>query len=90
MMRVSKALGSVMVAALVLMASASGSAAGDESLLELKCQNGDVTVTAVSPWHTNKEAPWKWDKGSKVEVNEHHAKFKGERCEGGSPTGLLC
>ncbi len=85
MMRVSKALGSVVAAALVLagVTLTSGSnAAGDEALVNVSCQNGNVTATAASPWHTNKDAPWKWDKGSKVELNEHHAKFKGDKCEG--------
>jgi DUF4097 and DUF4098 domain-containing protein YvlB len=85
MMRVSKVLGSVVASAFVLaavVASAPSQAGGDESLVELKCVNGNVTVTAAKPWHTNKEAPWKWDKGSKIEVNDQHAKFKGDKCEG--------
>lgn len=84
-MRVSKRAGFLVAAALVtsgLTLSAGSRAGGDESLLNVSCKNGDVTVTAVAPWHTNKEAPWKWDKGSKLEVNEHHAKFKGDKCEG--------
>ena len=43
---------------------------------------GAVTVTAASPWHTNDKAPWKWDKGNKVKVDEHAATFKGDKCEG--------
>jgi predicted dehydrogenase len=85
MMRVSKALGSFAAAALVIagVTTSSGSrASGDEALLDVSCTNGNVTVTAKSPWHTNKEAPWKWDKGDKVEVNEHHAKFHGAACTG--------
>lgn len=84
-MRVSMAQGSFVVAALAIagVATSSGSqAAGDEGLLSVSCKSGDVTVTAASPWHTNKDAPWRWDKGSKVEVNEHHAKFHGDKCEG--------
>lgn len=85
MMRVSKVLGSVVASALVIAAvtaSSSSGAAGDESLVDVKCVNGNVTVTAAKPWHTNKEAPWKWDKGTKIVVNDEHAKFKGDKCEG--------
>jgi hypothetical protein len=92
MMRVSKVLGSFVAVSIVIagVAMSSGSqAAGDESLLNVSCKNGDVTVTAAAPWHTNKEAPWKWDKGSKVEVNEHHAKFHGAKCEG-SVKAFIC
>lgn len=84
-MRVSKVLGSVVASALVLAAvtaSSPSGAGGDESLVNVSCQNGNVTVTAAKPWHTNKEAPWKWDKGTKISVDDEHAKFKGDKCEG--------
>jgi hypothetical protein len=85
MMRASKVLASV-VAALVgvvaLSASTESRAGGDEELVNVKCESGAVTATAKAPWHTNDKAPWKWDKGDKVSVDEHAAKFKGAKCEG--------
>jgi len=84
-MRLSKILGSVIAVgvALVAMATTSASrAGGDEELLSVACAGGNVTVTANKPWHTNDKAPWKWDKGDKVSVDEHAAKFKGAKCEG--------
>ena len=84
MMRVSKALGSfvAMAAAIVAITATTQSRAGDEDLLSVSCAGGDVTVTAKDPWHTNKAAPWKWDKGEKKSVDDHSAKFKGAKCEG--------
>ena len=84
-MRVSKVLGSFVAvgAALVAISATTESrAGGDEELLNVACSGGAVTVTAKAPWHTNDKAPWKWDKGDKVSVDEHAAKFKGAKCEG--------
>ncbi|WP_394845019.1 hypothetical protein LZC95_49205 [Pendulispora brunnea] len=64
------------------MTTSSPSRAGDESLVQASCSGGAVTVTAVKPWHANKAAPWKWDKGAKVSVDDDAAKFKGDKCEG--------
>ena len=84
MMRVSKALVTVVAAAAAIVAvtTSSPSRAGDESLVQVSCSGGVVTVTAAKPWHPNKEAPWKWDKGNKVSVDDAAAKFKGDKCEG--------
>ena len=84
MMRVSKVLGSIVAvgAALVAMSATTESRAGDEELINVSCAGGAVTVTAKAPWHTNDKAPWKWDKGDKVSVDDHAAKFKGAKCEG--------
>lgn len=83
-MRLSKALGSLVAVtvAIVAMTATTESRAGDEELVAVSCASGDVTVTAKAPWHTNKAAPWKWDKGDKTSVDEHAAKFKGAKCEG--------
>lgn len=83
-MRVSKVLGSIVAvgAALVAISATTESRAGDEELVNVSCSGGAVTVTAKAPWHTNDKAPWKWDKGDKVSVDEHAAKFKGAKCEG--------
>jgi hypothetical protein len=84
MMRVSKILGSLLAvgAALVAISSTSESRAGDDELVSISCSGGQVTATAKTPWHTNDKAPWKWDKGEKVSVDDHAAKFKGAKCEG--------
>lgn len=84
MMRMSKVLGSLVAvgAALVALSATTESRAGDEELLNVTCSGGAVTVTAKAPWHTNDKAPWKWDKGDKVSVDDHAAKFKGAKCEG--------
>ena len=84
MMRVSKVLGSFIAvgAALVAISATTESRAGDEELVNVSCAGGAVTVTAKAPWHTNDKAPWKWDKGDKVSVDDHAAKFKGAKCEG--------
>lgn len=83
-MRVSKFLGSVVAVGLAVAAVtlSTESRAGDESLLTVTCNGGEVSVSAAKPWHTNDKAPWKWDKGDKVSVDEHAAKFKGAKCEG--------
>lgn len=84
MMRMSKVLGSLVAvgAALGALSATTESRAGDEELLNVTCSGGAVTVTAKAPWHTNDKAPWKWDKGDKVSVDDHAAKFKGAKCEG--------
>ena len=83
-MRMSKVLGSVLAvaAALVAFSTTSASQAGAEELVSVSCAGGAITATAKAPWHTNDKAPWKWDKGDKVSVDEHAAKFKGAKCEG--------
>ena len=82
-MPVSKSTGSLLViAALAILATAASALAGDEQLVSASCKAGEVTVTAKAPWHPNAKAPWKWDKGTKVSVDERAAKFKGEKCEG--------
>ena len=83
-MRVSKMLGSLVAVgvALVAVSATTESRAGDEELVSVSCAGGTVTATAKAPWHTNDKAPWKWDKGDKVSVDDHAAKFKGAKCEG--------
>jgi hypothetical protein len=86
MKRVSKALGSIVAVGIVItaMSTSSSSAAGDESLLSVSCSGGAATVTPSKPWHVNKEAPWKWDKGKfdKDGSSDTAAKLKGDKCEG--------
>ena len=72
-MRVSKFLGSVLAVAAVLVAA---------TAVSVSCKGGEVEVKAAAPWHTNKEAPWKWDKGSITSKDEHAVKGKGDKCEG--------
>jgi hypothetical protein len=85
-MRVSKVLGSIvaaLAAVVALTASSESRAGGDEDLVSVSCSSGNVTVSAKAPWHANEKAPWKWDKGDKVSVDEKSgAKFKGAKCEG--------
>ena len=83
-MRVSKVFGAVLaVAAFVaLTATTESRAGGDEELVQITCKNGDLTAAAKAPWHTNDKAPWKWDKGDKVSLDQHAAKFHGAKCEG--------
>lgn len=84
-MRVSKVLCSLVagLAAVVALSTTTESrAGGDEELVNVQCGGGVLTATGKSGWHTNAKAPWKWDKGEKVSVDEHHAKFKGAACEG--------
>ncbi len=92
-MRLQKILASVTAVAAVALAtvtlSTPSSAGGDEALLNVACAKGDVTVTAVAPWHTNPAAPWKWTDGSKVSVDEHGAKFHGAACTG-TVSAFIC
>ncbi len=85
-MRLPKVLVSVSTLAAVgltvLTLATPSKASGDQDLLKVACTGGDVTVTAVAPWHTNPEGPWKWDKGTKVSVDKDGAKFKGAACTG--------
>jgi hypothetical protein len=69
-------------AVVALTATSESRAGGDEDLLDISCKNGDVTASAKAPWHTNDKAPWKWDKGDKVSLDQHAAKFHGAKCEG--------
>jgi hypothetical protein len=69
-------------AALVSLSTTSARAGGDEELVNVACKAGEVTVTAKAPWHTNDQAPWKWDKGDRVSLDKAAAKFKGAKCEG--------
>lgn len=85
MMRVSKVLGSLVAVGVAIVAVAvttESRAGGDEELVSVSCAGGKVTASGKAPWHTNKDAPWKWDKGNKVSVDEHTAKFEGAKCEG--------
>ena len=84
MMRVSK-LGSIVAVAVALVAltATSQSSADDANLAKLTCTQGNVTVTSGDPaYHLNTEAPWKWDKGTKVMLSESQAKFHGDACTG--------
>jgi len=56
--------------------------ASDADLVIATCSSGAVTVTAKSPWHTNPQGPWAWDKGSVVSKDQRQVKFKGSKCEG--------
>ena len=90
-MRMSKVLGSLLAVgvALVAFSTTSSSQAGDDELVTVACAGGALTATAKAPWHTNDKAPWKWDKGDKVSLDEHAAKFKGAKCEG-SVKAFIC
>ena len=84
-MRLSKGLGFGVAAAVAIAAvtlSTESRAGGDADLVKVGCTGGAVEVSATAPWHVNKDAPWKWDKGDKVSLDEHAAKFKGAKCEG--------
>lgn len=93
-MRVSKVLGSLLAVgvAVVALTATTESRAGDEELLDVKCKEGKVSVTAKGTWYVNDKAPWKWDKGTKKSVtsgdHEKHgpdhgkAEFEGAKCEG--------
>jgi hypothetical protein len=54
-----------------------------EPRLEVACINGVVTVSvAANGWHPNELAPWKWDAGRRVAVDERLARFLGAACTG--------
>lgn len=85
MMRVSKVLGSLLAVGVALVAVTA--TAGDEELVNVSCSGGAVSVKPSDKakndgWHLNDKAPFKWDKGDKVSVDQHEAKFKGAKCEG--------
>jgi hypothetical protein len=84
-MRVSKILGSLLAVGVALVATTAATesrAGGDEDLLGVTCDGGNVTVSVKAPWHANKEAPWKWDKGEKKKLEESKVTFSGAKCEG--------
>ncbi|MBX3228214.1 MAG: hypothetical protein KIT84_26685 [Labilithrix sp.] len=70
------------VAVIALTTTTESRAGGEEEFVKVTCSGGDVTAVGKAPWHTNAEAPWKWDKGEKLSVNGEVAKFKGAKCEG--------
>jgi hypothetical protein len=81
-MRVTKVLGSLVavLTALVAITATTESRAGDEELVNATCAGGNLVVTGKSGWHPNAQAPWKWDGGAKLTLDEHQAKFAG--CKG--------
>lgn len=91
-MRVSKVLGTVVAVAVALvgLTATSESTADDANLAKLTCAGGNVTVTSGdAAYHLNIEAPWKWDKGTKVSLSEAQAKFHGDACTG-TVSAYLC
>jgi hypothetical protein len=92
MMR-AKILGTVVAAfaAIVAMTATTESRAGDESLVNVTCAGGNLTATAKDGWHVNPKAPWKWDQGTKVSVDDTTAKFKGNSTTcGGTLQAYIC
>lgn len=84
-MRVTKILVSAIAVGVAMVGFSTKSDAADvkaEDVTVVSCSGGNVTATAKAPWHTNDKAPWKWDKGDKVSLSDHEAKFKGAKCEG--------
>ncbi len=76
--------------ALVGLTATSESSADDANLAKLTCTGGNVTVTSGdASYHLNTEAPWKWDKGTKVSLSESQAKFHGDACTG-TVSAYLC
>jgi hypothetical protein len=69
-------------AIVAITATTESRAGGDEDLVQVTCKGGDVTASAKAPWHVNDKAPWKWEKGDKVSLDQHQAKFHGAKCEG--------
>ena len=49
--------------------------------MNAQCTGGNPLVVVGSKgWHPNAAAPWKWDGGNKISLDEHQAKFSG--CKG--------
>ena len=72
-----------MAVALVALTGTTESHADDAALVKVVCSGGALTVTSAShEFHINKAAPWRWDKGEKVSVDDKAAVFKGGACTG--------
>lgn len=90
MMRLTKILVSAIAvgAATLAFATTETQAAGDEALVSVTCNNGNLTAKGVDSgndhWHVNDAAPWKWDKGEKVSASKESNTWvgKGAKCEG--------
>ena len=80
MMRVSKALGSMVAMAAALVALSTATDARADAEFTATGGAGSVSVTTNGPWHINKEAPWKVVAGGttltkdKWALDEHSAK----------------
>ena len=79
-MRHARRLGAVLL--LAALATSAIRATPDADLVVAQCSNGNVSLTANQPWHTNSNAPWAWDRGALVSKNDTQVKFKGSKCEG--------
>jgi hypothetical protein len=53
-----------------------------EPRIDVECDEGVATVAVSNGWHANREAPWKWDAGRRVAVDERLARFEGAACTG--------
>lgn len=85
-----KFLGSVLAVGVAVLAFATPSQAGDDAaLLTVTCKGGNLTVQGKAPWHTNHEAPWKWDKGEKTKLDKDAFTAHGAKCEG-SVKAFIC
>ena len=87
MMRVSKALGSLvaMAAALVALSTATDARADDE--FTAKGGKGTIEVKGNGHWHINKDAPWKATVGTTVLAKEKWALSEGSATVSGVPAG---
>jgi len=99
-MRVTKIIGSIVVAFVALTATTE-SRAGDESLLKVSCSSGAANVTSTShDWHINAAAPWKWTAtadpmdtkpiAKKDSVSDTAANFSGGTCGTGFIKAYVC
>lgn len=53
-----------------------------EDAVSVTCTNGKLTASVGGAWHANAAAPWKWDEGIRVALDEHGAVFEGRGCHG--------
>jgi hypothetical protein len=79
----------VVVAAALFLVPATSQA--DDASITVSCAGGNVKVTPVSPWHINTKpnAPMRWSDGTKDNITEQLATFKGAKCTG-SVTVAVC
>ena len=87
MMRVSKALGSLVAMAAALVALSTATDARADAEFTAKGGKGSIEVKGNGHWHINKEAPWKATVGTTTLAKDKWALSDGAATVSGVPAG---
>jgi len=57
-------------------------ASAQVNVYRMSCASGQLTVSAERPWHVVTDAPWRWDQGERLSINDSAVRYKGKACTG--------